>query len=115
MRRGDVVLAELPRPVGSAGHEQFGTRPAIIVQDCTVGANLSTVLLVPLTSKMGATHLAGSFVLSPTKSNGLDASSVVLSHQLRAIDRNRIIHIIGRLSPDEMAAVERELRTLLRL
>lgn len=45
MRRGEVVRVELPRPAGTTGREQFGVRPAIIIQNDEVNANLSTEAL----------------------------------------------------------------------
>jgi len=115
MNRGDVVLVELPPPAGPSGREQFGTRPAIVVQDQASFANLSTVLIVPLTSRLSAARFPGSFVVSPTSTNGLDAESVVLTHQLRAIDRRRIQRVIGRLADDQMVTLESEVRRLLHL
>jgi mRNA-degrading endonuclease toxin of MazEF toxin-antitoxin module len=115
MNRGDIVRVQLPPPAGPSGREQFGTRPAIVVQDEANFANLSTVLIVPLTSRLSAARFPGSFIVSPTETNGLDVESVVLTHQLRAIDRRRIQRVIGRLAHDQMTALESEVRRLLRL
>ncbi|MCL4191072.1 MAG: type II toxin-antitoxin system PemK/MazF family toxin [Thermoguttaceae bacterium] len=115
MKRGDIVLVKLPPPAGPPGREQFGDRPAIVVQEDPLNANLSTVLIVPLTSRLSAAHLPGSFTVSPTHTNGLDVKSVVLSHQLRAIDRRRIQRVIGSLDADAMATLEAEMRRLLGL
>jgi len=115
MRRGAVVRVELPRPAGASGHEQVGIRPAIVVQDEHSAPNLSTVVIVPLTSKLHAVGFAGSFVISPTSSNGLSVKSVVLTHQLRAIDKHRILDVIGNVATEDMATLERNLRNLLHL
>lgn len=115
MNRGDIVLVQLPRPAGQSGREQFGTRPAIIVQSDTASTNLSTVLLVPLTSRPGAARFPGSFTVPATDTNGLDVESVVLTHQLRAIDRRRVQQVLGRLARDHMARLESEIRSLLGL
>ena len=32
MARGDIMVIDLPAPAGSAGHEQVGFRPAVVVQ-----------------------------------------------------------------------------------
>jgi mRNA interferase MazF len=115
MNRGDVVLVQLPPPAGPSGREQIGTRPAIVVQDESRFISLSTVLIVPLTSRLSAARFPGSFAVSPTDTNGLDVESVVLTHQLRAIDRRRIERVIGRLADNQMATLESEIRRLLRL
>ena len=115
MDRGDIVRVQLPPPAGPSGREQFGTRPAIVLQDRAVAANLPTVVIVPLTSRLSAARFAGSFTVSPTEANGLSVESVVLTHQVRAIDRGRIEKTIGRLADDQMARLEMELRALLGL
>ena len=113
MKRGDIVRVELPRPAGPSGREQFGARPAIVVQADATSANLPTVLIVPFTSRVSASRFPDSFTVSPTDTNGLSVESVVLTHQLRAIDRRRIEAVIGRLADEDMAILESEIRTLL--
>lgn len=115
MKRGDVVRVQLPRPQGASGREQFGTRPAVVVQDDRGSANLSTVLIIPLTSRLAAARFPGSFTVSPTDANGLDVESVVLTHQLRAIDQHRVQRVLGTLSAEHMAILESEMRRLLSL
>jgi mRNA-degrading endonuclease toxin of MazEF toxin-antitoxin module len=113
MRRGDVVRVRLPRPAGPPGREQHGIRPAIDVQ--IDAANLATAVIVPLTSNLGATQFFGSFIMDPSKENGLDVRSVVLTHQIRAIDRSRIEDVIGTLGKDDLSELERNLTKLLGL
>ena len=115
MHRGEVVQVQLPRPAGRAGHEQFGSRPAIVVQEIAASANLATIVVVPLTSQLSATRFVGSFTVSPTETNGLSVESVVLTHQVRAIDQRRIEKVIGTLSDEQMAQLDAELRGLLGL
>ena len=31
MKRGDIIVVQIPRSLSSSGHEQFGARPALIV------------------------------------------------------------------------------------
>lgn len=113
MKFGDVVLAEIPRPAGSPGREQFGARPAIVVHADNARANLSTVVIVPLTSQMKAMSFQGSFRVSPSTENGLDQESVVLSHQIRAIDTKRIVKVLGHASDDDLQRLQQELKTIL--
>lgn len=115
MRRGDVVRVDLPRPSGKPGREQFGIRPAIVVQDDATFSFLPTVLVVPVTSNLAALNFAGCFQISPTTKNGLTAESVALTHQVRAIDRTRIQDVIGALSGEDMTSVDEKLRLLLKL
>jgi len=115
MRRGDVVRVQLPRPAGSAGREQFGTRPAIVIQDNTATANLSTVVIVPLTSNRSTERLAGSLLVKPSDSNGLTVISVALTQQIRALDKSRVEGVIGRLSSEVMKELDAALQRLLSL
>ena len=115
MKRGDIVRAELPRPAGSPGREQFGQRPAVVVQDELQSAGLETIVVVRLTSRLAAARFVGSFVVQPSPTNGLSVPSVVLTHQVRAIDKHRITGVIGRLGERETAILDAALRKLLRL
>jgi len=115
MQRGDVIRVQLPRPVGRAGREQFGTRPAIVVQESTATANLSTVIIVPLTSNRSAERLDGSLLVQPSDTNGLTVISVALTQQNRAFDKSRVEAVIGRLSSEVMKEVDAALQRLLSL
>jgi mRNA interferase MazF len=115
MSRGDIILVELPRPIGAPGHEQFGKRPAIIIQDDEATKTLSTVVIVPLTTTGEAIRFFGAFTLEPNHTNGLDQKSIVLTHQIGAIDKRRINRKIGGLNAHELAQLEKCLSELLRL
>lgn len=115
MKRGDVVLVDLPRPRGGMGREQYGLRPAIVVQDEPNLKNLSTVLIVPLTSNILAERFAGSIRISSSAENGLDVDSIALTQQLRAVDRRRIQNILGEVSSTDLAELDHKMRRLLSL
>lgn len=115
MNRGDVVRVQLPPPVGPSGREQFGVRPAIIIQDDRATENLSTAIIIPLTSRLIASRFVGSFIIYPSTNNGLECNSVVLTHQVRVIDKNRIERVIGKITDADMTILETELRNLLGL
>lgn len=115
MNRGDIVLVRLPKPLGQPGSEQYGLRPAIVAQADGFAACLRTVMIVPMTSQLTAVRFPGTFLISPTSSNGLAVQSAVLTSQLRAIDLGRVQKVIGKLSNDEMSKLESEIRNLLAL
>ena len=54
MKRGDIVLVNLPQATDDAGHEQVGMRPALIVHDDATSNTLSVVMIVPFTSNIKA-------------------------------------------------------------
>jgi mRNA-degrading endonuclease toxin of MazEF toxin-antitoxin module len=115
MARGDIVLVDLPHPMTSAGHEQFGNRPAVVLQEDGSTATLSTIVLVPVTGKLAASRFLYSFLIEPSRTNGLDKRSIVLTHQIVATDKRRIGRKIGKLSRDDLATLEANLRQLLGL
>jgi mRNA interferase MazF len=115
MVRGDIVLVDLPRPIGNAGHEQFGQRPAIIVQNDDATTVLSTVVAVPLTTVTEAVRFFGAFRIEPNRTNGLSKTSVALVHQVGPIDKRRIGRKIGKVPARDLTNLEEKLRQLLRL
>jgi mRNA interferase MazF len=121
MRRGDVVYADIPEPKGPAGHEQILPHYAIIVQSDAVPDSLSTVMLVPTTSKLNALRFPYTFRVEPSTTNGFNLPSVLLVSQLRAIDRRRIqdaaghYKILGHLESEHLQELRDQLRKLLAL
>jgi mRNA interferase MazF len=109
-------MIELPPvPAEQPTHEQSGYRPAIVVQDDPSQGALPTVVIVPTTTRPGATRFGTTFVLTPSPTNGLKAPSVVLTFQIRALDRARVKKVVGRLSESEMGELDARLRNLLKL
>ena len=109
---GDIYSVEIPP---SNGHEQAGPRPAIIVQSPRFDKQLPTVLIVPLTSQLGAQIFPGTFLIHPDAENGLTMASVVLVFQLRAVDKRRLRRKLGRLSALHLAQLYQHIRGLIQL
>ena len=91
--RGDIYYANLEPVVGS---EQGGCRPVLIVQNNTGNRRSPTVIIAPITSKSGikATQPTHYYVKA---GNGLAFPSIILTEQLRTIDKSRLQNYIGRL------------------
>lgn len=115
MKRGDIVLVNLPQTTDGAGHEQVGTRPALIVQDDATNDTLSVIMIVPFTSSLKAQRFAHTILIEPTEKNGLTVKSVLLVFQLRAIDRQRVAGKIGHLEKELIEKVNQEMKNLLGL
>ena len=114
MERGDVVRVDLPPPLGVAGGEQIGERPAVILQ-VKLAANLDTVLVVPCTSKLHNSRHFGAVQVAASALNGLDVESVFLVHQLRAIDQRRVRRVAGKVSAEDFSRIEANVREILGL
>lgn len=109
--RGSIVVVELDPTVG---HEQGGRRPCIVVSDPAVNNDqrFPLVAVVPVTGTPGQGALYPS--LSAGKS-GLTKQSWALVDQIRSIDKKRIRQVFGRITPDEMLAIDEGLLLFLGL
>jgi len=100
-KSGDIVLVELGMP---RGHEQAGTRPGIVVS-----VSNRMVLAIPITSNTAALRFSAVHLVAPSKKNRLDADSIALVFQLRALDARYIRSRVGLID----AGDKRELNKLL--
>lgn len=101
-KRGEIWLVDLGQP--KEDHEQAGRRPAIIFQTDDLSP-LSTVVIIPLTKQSKRAGFANT-VLIPAREAGQDHDSVALCHQIRALDRRKLIHKIGELAPVRLSEIE---------
>jgi mRNA-degrading endonuclease toxin of MazEF toxin-antitoxin module len=110
--RGTVVLAVLDP---TAGHEQSGRRPCVVVADPAEGAALRFPLLsvVPLTTTM--LGLPFYPVVQPVPGSGLRAPSTALPDNLRSIDPARILRVAGPIDAADLRAIDAAMRRFLGL
>jgi mRNA interferase MazF len=101
-RRGEVWLLDLGRP--KDGHEQAGLRPGVILQTGDL-AVLSTVVIIPLTTQSKRAGFANT-VWIPANEAGQHHDSVALCHQIRVLDRRRLVRKIGELAPERLSEIE---------
>lgn len=109
MKRGEIWTVALP---ATAGREQSGQRPCLVIQDALYGQRSPLVLVVPLTSQLGALRFPATVQIEPAPLNGLSQTSVALTFQLRATDRSFFVRQLGSLATEELEAVLNELRKL---
>jgi mRNA interferase MazF len=102
IKRGDIWLADL-NPI--RGSEQAGTRPVLVFQNDVINALTTTVVAIPLTTNLRRAALP-SCVQVAKGEGGLASDSVVLCHQLRVLDKSRLLRQIGTITPQTIAAVE---------
>ncbi|MCX7014163.1 MAG: type II toxin-antitoxin system PemK/MazF family toxin [Candidatus Sumerlaeota bacterium] len=103
VQRGDVWLANLNPARGS---EQAGIRPILVFQNDAINRFTTTVLAIPLTTNLQRAALP-SCVRVAQGQGGLERESVLLCHQLRALDKTRLERKLGFVDSKTMAAVER--------
>lgn len=111
LERGTVALVELDP---TRGHEQRGTRPCVIVSDTDVIAEqrFPLIAVVPISATPGEGALYPR--LTPGTS-GLRKSSFALVDQIRSVDKRRVEQIFGRVSSDELSAIDEGLLLFLGL
>jgi mRNA interferase MazF len=101
-KREEVWLVGLGQPKGD--HEQARRRPVVILQTDELSP-LSTIVVIPLTTQSRRGGFA-STVLIPAREAGQDRDSVALCHQIRALDRRKLLHKIGDLAPERLSEME---------
>jgi mRNA interferase MazF len=104
IRRGELYYADLNPVVGS---EQGDSRPVLIVQNNTGNKYSPTVIVTPVTSNINKNPLPTHVPI--TKDCGLGKDSLVLTEQIRAIDRSRLGSYIGCIGESAMLKVDKAL------
>ncbi len=109
MKQTEIWYADL-NPI--RGSEQAGYRPVLIISGNMLNKHLEIVIACPLTTKIK--NYKGNLVLTPTKQNGLDSISEILTFHIRSISKNRLIKKVGKIEEEELAQVKIGLNEILR-
>ncbi|BBB93538.1 type II toxin-antitoxin system PemK/MazF family toxin [Methylomusa anaerophila] len=98
------------------GSEQGGTRPVLLVSDDAVNV-LNQVSILPITSlKDPNREIYPNEAFLPKAVSGLDKDSIVLAHQIRTLDKQRLQSVAGPIQEAETkAAIEAAMRVQLGL
>ena len=98
IKRGDMFYADLSPVVGS---EQGGIRPVLIIQNDLGNKYSPTVIAAAITSQTNKTKLPTHIELDE-KTEGLKSNSVILTEQIRTIDKSRLKEKIGHIDDLEV-------------
>jgi|LFRM01.1.fsa_nt_gb mRNA interferase MazF len=104
IKRGDLYYADLSPVVGS---EQGGVRPVLIVQNDIGNKYSPTIIAAAITSQINKAKLPTHIELDTTC--GLLKDSVVLTEQLRTLDKKRLMDKIGSVDESVMQKVNNAL------
>lgn len=100
IQRGDIFLADLDPVTGS---EQGGVRPIVVIQNDTGNRNSPTVIAAAVTSNVDKTPVPTHVELIVPQ---LPKDSMVLLEQIRTLDKSRLMHRIGRVSPVQLMEID---------
>ncbi len=95
------------------GHEQAGSRPALIISDDAL--NRSPAGLVIVTPVTTSDRRIPAHVRVTPPDGGLDKPSVILVDQIRTISKDRLGRRLGSVSETTLQEVEESLRLVLSL
>ena len=102
MKRGDIYRADLDPVIGS---EQGGIRPVLIIQNDTGNLHSPTVIVAAITSRRKKAQMPV-HVFITAKESGLPADSVVLTEQVRTLEKSRLSHYLGHLEDGAMTRID---------
>ncbi len=108
MKKGEIWDVYLDPVKGS---EQGRRRPAVILSGDLVNANLKTLIVCPLTSKLKNYH--GNLILEPNQINGLSKRSEVMTIHIRSISKERLKVKIGQINKTEMDLILESLHKII--
>ena len=111
MKRGDIFYADLSPVVGS---EQGGTRPVLIIQNDIGNQYSPTTIVAAITAQLSKAKLPTHIELN-CETCGLEKDSVILTEQIRTIDKRRLKDKISTLDDETMAKVNQALEISLGL
>ena len=98
IKRGDMFYADLSPVIGS---EQGGIRPVLVIQNDRGNKYSPTVIVSAITSQQNKSKLPTHIDL-PSSEFGLKADSVVLTEQIRTIDKSRLKEKIGHIDEKQV-------------
>lgn len=112
MNRGEIWLINLDPTIGS---EIKKTRPAVIVNDDTIGI-LPLKIIVPITEwKKVYSDIPWLISIKPNTKNGLEKLSAADTFQVRSVAEERFTQRLGKLSDNLIQKITRALALVLNI
>ena len=93
--RWAIFLANLDPVVGS---EQGKTRPVLVISEEEINQVLPVVNVLPVTSRKPGRRIYPNEALLSPGTGGLKNESIVLCHQIRTLDKKRLMRRLGEIT-----------------
>ncbi len=87
VKKWSIYRANLDPTIGS---EQGKTRPVLVISESEINDLLNIVNIIPISSRKAGRTIYPNEVLIPVNHYGLEKESIVLCHQIRTIDKQRL-------------------------
>ena len=110
-KRGDVFIVVFDPTLGAEIRKR---RPAVVIQNDIDNRYSPVTIVAAITSRLDNTQYPTDVHVRPPE-GGLSKPSMVLSNQLRSVDKRRLVQRLGRLRPETMRQVDRALQLSLGL
>lgn len=107
-KRGEIFIADLEP---GYGREIRKKRPALIISGNDFNQTFPTVVMVPFSSIVP--EFVGPDVVKFNSIKGLYKQSALITTQIRAVDKSRLIKKVGKISKSKMKEVEESLKLVL--
>ena len=102
MKRGEIYYVVPPRDFGKQ-------QPAVVVQSPLFPADAPTVTFCLMTGSLQFVNPMR-ILVNPTKTNGLDQSSLIQVDKFITVDGERIRNRIGSITPTQLATLDTALK-----
>lgn len=107
IKRGQIWITNLDPGFGVEIRKK---RPALIISANYLNDSFHKAIVIPISTK---SYSGLSTVKITAQTSGLDKESVILPAEIRAIDKNRLIKKIGKISPSKVRETEEALKLIL--
>lgn len=111
VKRGEIYNANLDPVKGS---EQGGVRPVLVMNNNRDYRKSTTIIVLPISSRINKKN----FVKNHVRIKGikeLPEDSIILTEQVRTIDKERLINYMGKIDKRSLIKAEKALIRALRL
>ena len=86
-KKWGIYRANLDPVIGS---EQGKSRPVLVISEDEINGLLNTVNVIPITSRKSGRRIYPNETMIPANNFGLENESILLCHQIRTLDKQRL-------------------------